>query len=84
MPRDIEERIHDFVRDRFPTVEFADGDDIFSLGFVNSLFAMELVLFVEGTFAVTVVNDELRLDNFRSVDSMAALVRRLCAVASHG
>ena len=34
-------------------------------------------MFVEKTFSVTVPNDELRIDNFRTVTSMSELVHRL-------
>jgi acyl carrier protein len=68
--------IRSFLGARFPQVELADEEDIFALGFVNSLFAMELVLFVERTFSLEIPNDELTLDNFRSVKSMAELVQR--------
>ncbi len=66
-----------FLHSRFPQVEIGEDEDIFQIGFVNSLFAMELVMFVEKTFSVTVPNDELRIDNFRSVASMSELVHRL-------
>ncbi|MBC6447369.1 acyl carrier protein [Actinokineospora xionganensis] len=66
-----------FIRGRYPQVEIDAAQDIFQLGFVNSLFAMELVMFVEKTFGVTIPNDELQLDHFRTADSMAALVGRL-------
>ncbi len=56
--------------------QLADDADIFASGFVNSLLAMQLVTFVERTFAVTVADDDLDLDNFRSVAAIAALVRR--------
>lgn len=76
--------ILDFVRDRFPQVEIDATQDIFELGFVNSLFAMELVMFVEKTFFVTIPNDELRIDNFRSADTMAELVGRLSPADTQG
>ena len=65
------------VRSRYPQAEITGDQDIFSLGFVNSLFAMELVMFVEKTFEVTIPNEELRIDNFRTAGSMAELVGRL-------
>src|SRR3712207_7189705 len=40
-------QILDFVRDRYPQAEIEASQDIFAFGFVNSLFAMELVMFVE-------------------------------------
>jgi methoxymalonate biosynthesis acyl carrier protein len=69
-----------FVRGRYPQAEIEASHDIFSLGFVNSLFAMELVMFVEKTFGVTIPNEELRIDNFRTADAMAELVDRLTLV----
>jgi methoxymalonate biosynthesis acyl carrier protein len=73
----VKDQVLAFVRDRYPQVEITASQDIFQLGFVNSLFAMELVMFVEKTFGVTIPNDELRIDNFRSADTMAELVDRL-------
>jgi acyl carrier protein len=59
--------------------ELKDDDDIFALGFVNSLFAMQLVMFVEKTFNVAVEDDDLQIDNFRSVDAVVDLVSRKSA-----
>ncbi len=67
--------ILDFLAVRFPAATIDPDDDIFSLGFVNSLFAMELVMFLEQTFGFTAASDELRLENFRSVSAMTALVQ---------
>lgn len=70
-------QILEFVRGRYPQMDIDADQDIFQLGFVNSLFAMELVMFVEKTFGVTIANDDLRIENFRSADAMAELVDRL-------
>jgi acyl carrier protein len=73
--------IRQFILSRFPGVDFADSEDIFHLGVATSLFAMELVMFVEKHFGLQIPNEELELSNFRSVDAMAGLVeRRLAAV----
>jgi methoxymalonate biosynthesis acyl carrier protein len=71
-----------FVRGRYPQVEIDASNDIFQLGFVNSLFAMELVMFIEKTFGITIPNAELRIDNFRTADAMADLVSRLTPAAA--
>ena len=72
-------QIHAFITGRFPDVEITSDDDIFSLGFVNSLFATELVMFIEKAFDLTIPNDDLQIDNFRTVSAMAALVQRRTA-----
>lgn len=61
-----------FIRDQ----DFQDGDNIFALGLVNSLMAMQLVLFLEKEFGIKFTNQELSLKNFQSVDAMAALLRQ--------
>ena len=56
-------------------MEFEDDEDIFETGLVNSLFAMQLVMFVEKEFGIEVADDDLSLDNFRTVNAMSQLVR---------
>jgi acyl carrier protein len=73
---EIRSRLRSFVGRACHGREFADLDDIFELGFVTSLFALELVTFVESSFAVTIETEDLELDNFRTLDAMVALVAR--------
>jgi len=61
-----------FVRD----AQLRDSDDFFARGFVNSLFAMQLVMLVEQRFQVTVDSEDLRLDNFSSIDAIVRFVER--------
>jgi methoxymalonate biosynthesis acyl carrier protein len=51
--------------------------DIFAAGGLSSLFAMELVVFLEQTFQITIVGSDLQLGNFRTVDAMIAMVAKL-------
>jgi len=69
-------RIRSFLGSYFRDYELRDDEDIFSAGFVNSLFAMQLVLFVEREFGIEVSSEDLDIENFRSVNAMAALVSR--------
>lgn len=72
----IKERIRSFISRFFRNYNLRDDEDIFSLGFVNSMFAMQLVQFVEMEFRVEVDSDDLDLDNFRSINAIARLVER--------
>lgn len=53
-----------------------DDEDIFALGFVNSLFAMQLVLFVEQEFGIAVDNEDLDIDNFRTINAIARFIEQ--------
>lgn len=59
--------------------DLSDDSDIFGLGFVNSLFAMQLVMFVEREFGVTIDNEDLDIENFRTVDAIVKLVEKKTA-----
>lgn len=66
--------IRDFLGKHFRNLDFEDSEDIFALGFVNSLLAIQLVDFVEKEFEITIEDDDLDLDNFRTIDAIDALV----------
>ena len=55
---------------------YADDDSFLQEGIVDSVGVLELVLFVEETFGVTVDDQEIVPDNFDSVNKLAAYVRR--------
>ncbi|ACY13743.1 acyl carrier protein [Haliangium ochraceum] len=76
--------IKQFLTKFIPDHDLALDDDIFAMGFVSSLFAMQLVMFVEKEFRIKLDNKELDLDNFRTVERMAALVERKLAAANAG
>ncbi|MEG3898420.1 MULTISPECIES: phosphopantetheine-binding protein [unclassified Microcoleus] len=74
------DQIKKFLCQFFGNHDLQDDEDIFALGFVNSMFAMQLVLFIEKEFEVTIENEDLEFANFRSVNSMAALLERKTTV----
>ncbi|GAB2489795.1 acyl carrier protein [Nocardiopsis aegyptia] len=53
--------------------------DLFATGGLSSMFAMELVVHLEQTYGVSIRGGDLKLDNFRTVRTMADLVRKLTA-----
>lgn len=69
-------KVKQFLGRFFKKHELKDDDDIFSLGFVNSLFAMQLVMFLEKEFSIRVDNKDLDLSNFKSINSICELVQR--------
>jgi methoxymalonate biosynthesis acyl carrier protein len=81
MSSDLEEFVEAFLAQHLPIGRVRRSDDIFALGLVTSLFAVQLVEFVEAEFGFTVESEDLELDNFRSVSAIAAFVRRKSAAA---
>jgi methoxymalonate biosynthesis acyl carrier protein len=67
-------RIKAFLSRKVRNHELRDDDDIFAMGFVNSLFAMQLVLFLEKEFGITIENEDLEIENFQSVNAVTNLI----------
>ena len=67
------ERIRDYVTGSV-AVPVGDGDDIFDLGLVDSLFGLQLVGFVEQTFGIEVEGDDLDIANFCSIAALDRFV----------
>jgi methoxymalonate biosynthesis acyl carrier protein len=72
----VEVSLQRFLAER-TQAEWTPEQDIFADGGMSSLFALQLVLYLEQEFGVEVSRDELKLDNFRTVRAMAELVHRL-------
>ncbi|NEW70653.1 acyl carrier protein [Streptomyces rapamycinicus] len=56
---------------------WAADADVFGSGGLSSLFAMELVVHLEKSYGIEIRGADLRMENFRTVRRMAALVERL-------
>jgi len=70
--------IREFITTKIGGFEVADDEDLFESGYVNSLFAVQIVMFVENTLGLPVVEDDLDIKNFASIvkiDSFASAKR---------
>ena len=77
---ELNQKIRSFIESQLVVFEdeanFQDDDNIFEMGFVNSLFAMQLLEYIESEFNMTVDNDDLDIKNFSTVNNIAALINR--------
>ena len=65
---------------RYP--DLRDDQNIFEDGIVNSIFAVELVMFIESQFGMSVENEDLDLANFSSINALANFVMRKTEAAA--
>lgn len=73
LPQDI---IRNYILENINVPALADDFDIFEAGIVNSLFAIELMTFLEKSFAIKVTMDDLDMQNFKSVNAASQFVQR--------
>lgn len=72
----MNEQIRAFINKFNRNQIIGDQDDIFENGYVNSLFAMQLVLFLETEFSVSFEHEELAIDNFRTIHKIETILKK--------
>ncbi|ARV60172.1 D-alanyl carrier protein [Nostocales cyanobacterium HT-58-2] len=79
---EIQAKIKEFLSRFFRNHDLRLDEDIFALGFVNSMFAMQLVLFIEQEFQITIKNEDLDFANFRTINAMTRLIESKTALVA--
>jgi len=70
----IKETVKRFILNSISLPNLDDDDNLFESGIVNSLFAVQLMTFIEQTFAIEVAMDDLEMENFKSLNATTAFV----------
>jgi acyl carrier protein len=74
--KEVKDTVRRFISSSTRIPDLRDDDDLFESGIVNSLFAVQLMTFIEKTFAIEVEMDDLDIGNFKSLDATTAFVVR--------
>lgn len=72
----VRETVRRFILKSITVARLDDDANLFESGIINSLFAVQLMTFVEKTFAIDVAVDDLDIENFKSVNATTAFVLR--------
>ena len=72
----VKEAVRGFILGSINIAHLGDDDNLFETGVVNSLFAVQLMTFIEKTFAIEVAMEDLDIENFKSLSAAAAFVER--------
>jgi len=70
----ISERVRQVVFEKFPLAKkrgVKDSDELLESGIVDSLGILDLVAVLEAEFGLTVSDEDLLPDNFRSIERIA-------------
>lgn len=70
------ETIRRFILSSIAIAKLDDDANLFESGIVNSLFAVQLMTFIEKTFSLEVESDDLDIENFKSLNAATTFVLR--------
>ena len=72
----VKEIISTFITNATNLSNLGEDDHLFETGVLNSLFAIQLMTFIEKAFRIEVGKDDLDIDNFKSIRATTAFVLR--------
>ena len=75
-PKHVKESVRNFINSSINIDALGDDENLFETGIVNSLFAVQLMTFVERTFGIEIGMDDLDIENFKSVSATATFVAK--------
>lgn len=75
----IQETIREFIYKGFPAARskrIQDHDLLLENGIIDSLGVLDIVAFLEAQFGLKISDDELELEDFASIETLARFVER--------
>ena len=75
----VKETVRSFINNSINIDGLGDDENLFESGIVNSLFAVQLMTFVERSFGIEIGMEDLDVENFKSVTATAAFISRKSA-----
>ena len=79
-----QEQIFQYIRTKLnpsSQLTFNPAQDLMGDGVLDSLAMMDLIVWLEQTFGITVDTDDLVPEHFATLDAMANYVAKACSVA---
>lgn len=68
------DQVREFLGQFISNTDIDPDENLFASGAVNSLFAMQLVLYVEKEFSIQVANEDLDFENFKSLNAIVGFI----------
>ncbi|GGA37464.1 hypothetical protein GCM10007416_07970 [Kroppenstedtia guangzhouensis] len=72
--KNLEQTVYAFIGEHVDE-KFNYDTEIFEEGLVNSLFAIQLMTFLEKEFAIKVTMEDLDMENYKSVNAIGKFIR---------
>lgn len=70
----MKEQLKAFLAESSGIAEIDENTELFSTGIVNSLFAIQLVMYLERSFKIEIGMDDLNMDNFNSISAICSFI----------
>jgi len=73
---EIKQTVKNFFSKHLNIDELGENNNFFEMGLINSLFALQIVNFIEKEFNITITNEDLKLSNFHSINAITHFITK--------
>lgn len=75
---DMAETIRNFIREvvNSSNVTFRDNESLYDIGVLDSLKIIQLVVFLQSEFGISIDPSDMLIEDFESVDSIVAYIKK--------
>jgi len=81
----IKDKLKRFIYDNFPlagTMNLTTDQNMLESGAVDSMGLLTIIGFIEDEFGIQVTDDEVVMENFRTMDAIATFIQRSVQIGS--
>lgn len=71
----MKSKIREYIKKVLRDSNIKDNDNILESEIINSLFLIQLILYLEKTFSIEIEKEDLKLENFDSVNTIYDFVK---------
>ena len=75
MENEVKSTIRKFIEKVTRKQEISDDEDIFEGGIINSLLTIQLLMFIEKKFQITIDNSDISLENFSTLNRIEKFIQ---------
>jgi len=75
MPK-LKAEITKYLADLLRLSELSPDENMFALGYIDSLAAMQLIAHLEKTYTISFDDDDINYDNFKCINTIVSLLKR--------
>lgn len=73
---ELKEELRSFLQEASGIDDIDDDTELFGSGIVNSLFAIQMMMFMEKKWSLEIAPEDLNMDNFNTINAIADFIER--------
>lgn len=71
---EIKEKVSKFIKELVNEVNISNDENLFENGLLNSIHVLDLIAFIEDTFSIDLMEDDIDMNSFGSINNIVEML----------